>query len=54
MAVVLADVAGKGKAAIFIGVNFASTTYYRNPVINSGIQDEIFFEEEDGKEVEDE
>ena len=36
------DVQGKGKAAFFIGVNFAGTEYYRNPVVNSGLDDSIF------------
>ncbi len=37
-----ADVQGKGRAALFIGVKFFSTEYYRNPVVNSGLDDEIF------------
>jgi hypothetical protein len=36
------DVQGKGKAALFIGVKFAGTEYYRNPVVNSGLDDSIF------------
>ena len=36
------DIEGKGKAALFVGVNFAGTEYYRNPVINGGIEDSIF------------
>lgn len=36
------DVQGKGRAALFIGVNFAGTEYYRNPVVNSGLDDSIF------------
>jgi len=36
------DIQGKGKAAFFIGVNFAGTEYYRNPVVNSGLDDSIF------------
>jgi hypothetical protein len=36
------DVKGKGKAAFFFGVNFAGNEYYRNPVINSGLDDSIF------------
>jgi hypothetical protein len=36
------DIAGRGKAMFFIGVTFAGTEYYRNPVINSEIGDEIF------------
>jgi len=42
-----ADVSGRGKAMFIIGVNFASTEYYRNPVINSGLDDEIFMGEND-------
>lgn len=41
------DISGKGKAMFFIGVKFAGTEYYRSPVINGGIDDEIF-EETDG------
>ncbi|MDH4155830.1 MAG: hypothetical protein OEW00_00950 [candidate division Zixibacteria bacterium] len=37
-----ADVQGKGKAALFMGVKFSSTEYYRNPVVNSGLADKIF------------
>ena len=36
------DVRGKGKAAFFFGVNFAGTEYYRNPVVNEGIDDSVF------------
>ncbi len=36
------DIAGKGKAMFFIGVKFAGTEYYRNPIINSEVEDEIF------------
>ena len=36
------DIQGKGKAALFIGVNFAGTEYYRNPIVNSGLDDSIF------------
>lgn len=39
------DIEGKGKAAIFFGVSFAGTEYYRNPVVNSGLEDAIFEEE---------
>ena len=42
------DIDGKGKAAFFIGVKFAGTEYYRNPVINGGI-DDLIFEVQDGK-----
>ena len=31
------EIAGKGKAMFFIGVNFAGTEYYRNPLINQDI-----------------
>jgi len=41
------DVRGKGKAALFFGVNFAGTEYYRNPVINSGLDDSLFVGEDD-------
>jgi len=33
---------GKGKAGLLFGVHFGGTEYYRNPVINSGISDNIF------------
>ncbi len=36
------ELQGKGKAAIFFGVNFAAVEYYRNPRVNTGIQAEIF------------
>jgi hypothetical protein len=36
------DVRGRGKAAFFIGVNFTGTEYYRNPQINTGLDDSIF------------
>ncbi len=36
------DAKGKGKAAFFFGVNFAGTEYYRNPIINSGLDDSLF------------
>lgn len=36
------DIQGKGKAMFLIGVKFAGTEYYRNPVVNGGIADEIF------------
>ncbi len=39
---------GKGKAALFIGVNFYATEKYSNPVFNSGLDDKIF-EVQDGK-----
>lgn len=38
------DITGKGKAMFFIGVKFAGTEYYRNPVINGGIDEEMFEE----------
>lgn len=41
------DVQGKGKAMFFFGVKIAGTEYYRNPVINGGI-DETIFEVGDG------
>lgn len=39
------DIEGKGKAAIFFGVSFSGIEYYRNPVVNSGLEDAIFEEE---------
>lgn len=36
------DIQGSGKAAFFIGVKFAGSEYYRNPVVNGGIKDKIF------------
>ena len=36
------DIRGKGKAAFFIGVNFAGTEYYRIAEINTGLNDSIF------------
>lgn len=36
------DIQGKGRAAFFIGVNFAGTEYYRNPLINTGLDNSIF------------
>ena len=36
------DIRGKGKAALFIGVDFAGSEYYRNPRINTGLADSIF------------
>lgn len=41
------DISGRGKAAFFFGVKFAGSEYYRNPIVNSGINDNVF-EEEDG------
>jgi len=38
------DVQGRGKAALFIGVAFAGTEYYRNPEINVGLADSLFVE----------
>ena len=43
------SVRGKGKAAFFFGVNFAGTEYYRNPVVNGGIDDSVFEEKNDGE-----
>lgn len=40
------EIEGKGKAAFLIGVSFAARSYYHNPVINSGLADSLFFEEE--------
>ncbi|UCE23802.1 MAG: hypothetical protein JSU74_10960 [Candidatus Zixiibacteriota bacterium] len=36
------NIEGKGKAMFFFGVKFAGTEYYRNPIINGGINDELF------------
>jgi hypothetical protein len=36
------DFRGRGKAMFFIGVNFAGTEYYRNPEINTELNDSIF------------
>jgi hypothetical protein len=33
---------GKGKATLFIGVNFGGTEYFRNAVVNSGLSDQLF------------
>lgn len=44
------DIEGKGKAMFFFGVKFAGAEYYRNPEVNSGIDDEVF-EEKDGSDI---
>ena len=36
------NIKGKGKAAFFFGVNISGRESYRNPIINSGIDDKIF------------
>jgi hypothetical protein len=36
------SVVGKGKATLFIGVNFGGTEFFRNPVVNSGLDDKLF------------
>ena len=41
------DISGKGKAIMFIGVNFAGKEYFRNPQINTGIPDDMFEVKED-------
>ena len=33
---------GKGKATLFINVNFGGTEYFKNPVVNSGLSDQLF------------
>jgi len=43
------DVRGKGKAAFFFGVNFAGTEYYRNPVVNGGVDASLFEVNDDGE-----
>ncbi len=35
-------ISGKGKAMLFIGVRFGGTEYYRNPVVNRGLPDNLF------------
>lgn len=40
------DVTGKGKAMFFIGVKFSGTEYYRNPIINSNIDDKFEVDDE--------
>lgn len=40
------QIQGKGKAALFIGVNFAATERYYNPVINGGLDKSIFGQDE--------
>lgn len=37
-------ITGRGRAALLIGVKFAATELYRNPRINTGINDKIFEE----------
>jgi hypothetical protein len=36
------DIEGRGKAMFLFGVKFAGTEYYRNPIINTGLKDELF------------
>jgi hypothetical protein len=36
------DVQGKGKAAFFFGVSFAGSEYYRNPQVNTDLDDSLF------------
>lgn len=36
------NIEGKGKAMFFIGVKFAGTEYYRNPIVNGGVDDRLF------------
>jgi hypothetical protein len=38
------EIKGKGKAALFIGVNFEAEETYFNPVINSGLADSLFLQ----------
>lgn len=33
---------GRGKAGLLFGVHFGGTEYYRNPIINSGVSEDIF------------
>ncbi len=37
-------ITGRGRAALLIGVKFTATEFYRNPRINTGINDKIFEE----------
>lgn len=39
---------GRGKAVFLFGVRFSGTEYYHDPVINSGLEDELFLENDDG------
>lgn len=41
------DIRGKGRAAFFFGVDFAGTEYYRNPQVNTGLNDSIFEDDHD-------
>jgi len=41
------EVIGKGKAAFFFGVNFAAHEYYRNPIVNPGLDEKSFFKTTD-------
>jgi hypothetical protein len=36
------ELEGSGKAAIFFGVNFSGTEYFRNPRVNTGLADSLF------------
>ncbi len=41
------DIQGRGKKVFFFGVTFAGTEYYRNPTINTGLDNSIFEVEND-------
>ncbi|MEW5994381.1 MAG: hypothetical protein AB1744_08290 [Candidatus Zixiibacteriota bacterium] len=41
------ELLGKGRAALFFGINFAAVERYSNPRINTGIQADIFEEKHD-------
>ena len=41
------EVSGEGKAALFFGVNFTGTEYYRNPRVNKGLSESDFEKEQD-------
>jgi hypothetical protein len=43
------EISGKGKAMFFIGVRFSGTEHYRNPVVNSGVNDDLFKSREEKK-----
>lgn len=36
------EIEGQGKAALFFGVNFNGTEWYRNPEINNGLKESLF------------
>jgi len=44
------EIVGKGKAAFLFGVNFAAIEYYRNPQVNVGLPEEMFYETPEDEE----